>query len=185
MSTRSLSILTLAAVAATFPAQGAVTVIGTSAARSCYESAESSAHPSRSALSLCDRALFEEPLLREEVVATHVNRGILRMRSGDLDGGIADFDTALALDPNQPEAHLNKGIALIRRQSPDAALPLFSRAIELQTQRPELAYYARAVAYEDLGNIPLAYQDYRRASELDPDWRVPRRELQRFQVVTR
>lgn len=39
------------------------------------------------------------------------------------------------------------------------------------------------MAYELLGDVRAAYYDYRRASELDPEWRAPREDLQRFRVV--
>ena len=66
-------------------------------------------------------------------VATHVNRGILRLRRGLVDEAVADFDRAIALDPEQPEAYLNKGAALIRRQNPAEALQLFTVALERNT----------------------------------------------------
>ena len=46
---------------------------------------------------------------------------------------IADFDRAIALDPNQPEAYLNKGAALIRLNNPTEALRLFTVALEHNT----------------------------------------------------
>ena len=90
---------------------------------------------------------------------------------------------AIALDPEQPEAYLNKGAALIRRQNPQEALQLFTVALERNTSRPAIAHYGRAVANEALGNVAAAYRDYRRASELAPDWAEPRTELARFRVV--
>ena len=81
---------------------------------------------------------------------------------------IADFDRAIALDPNQPEAYLNKGAALIRRKNAAEAVQLFTVALEHNTTRPAVAHYGRAVANEALGNVAAAYRDYRRASELAP-----------------
>lgn len=173
---------TAALLAAAAPAGAAVTVIGSSAARMCYEAADSPLSPSRDALEHCDMALGGEALARNDIVATYVNRGILRSRMGDTRGALRDFDEALALDPNQPEAYLNKGVVLIRQDSANAALPLFTMALEKKTRRPALAYYARGMAYEDLGNIKLAYADYKRAMEADPKWDQPRNDLARFVV---
>jgi tetratricopeptide (TPR) repeat protein len=111
-----------------------------------------------------------------------VNRGILRLRRGGVDEAVADFDQAIALDPNQPEAYLNKGAALIQRQNPSEALRLFTVALDRHTSRPAIAHYGRAVANEQLGNVREAYDDYLAASELAPDWADPRTELQRFRV---
>ena len=118
-----------------------------------------------------------------ESVATHVNRGILRLRRGLIDEAISDFDAAMALDPNQPEAYLNKGAALMQRQNASEAAQLFTVALEHNTQRPAVAHYGRAMANEELGNVREAYHDYQMASQLAPDWAAPRADLQRFRVV--
>lgn len=173
----------LAACAA--PASASVFVVGNSDARLCYEAADSSMMPALGDVRRCDEALLRESLSGYETVATHVNRGILRLRRGLTDEAVADFDRAIYLDPAQPEAYLNKGAALIRRQNPAEALPLFTVALERNTSRPAIAHYGRAVANEALGNLAAAYRDYRRASELDPDWADPRTELARFTVVGR
>ena len=172
----------LGAAAFAFPAAAAITVIGNSAARLCYDAAES---PLRSGAGIdhCDQALEVENLNRHDTVATHVNRGILRLRRGRIDEAIVDFDAAIALDPGQAEAYLNKGLALLRLpEGPDQALPLFDSAIQHKTRKPALAYYGRAVAHELGGRIRDAYRDYRHASRLDPDWRDPKTQLARFTV---
>ena len=180
---RSAYVLAALAAAASLPAIAGVTVVGTSAARACYEAADSPLMPGARQIDRCDEALRSERLTQYEVVATHVNRGILRLRRGLAAEAIADFDAAIALDPAQPEAYLNKGAALIRQNDPQGALPLFTVALERNTRRPAIAHYGRAIAHEALGNVRQAYFDYRRASELDPDWNEPRTELQRFRVV--
>jgi tetratricopeptide (TPR) repeat protein len=175
-----LPVAALAAFAA--PAAAAVLAIGTTSARMCYEAARSPLNPTPSDLRRCDMALTQDALIGYEVVATHVNRGILKVRRGNIAGGIADFDAALARDPDQAEAYLNKGVALMRRDNVGDALPFFTVALEKNTQRPALAYYARGVANEALGNIRDAYMDFQRASQLEPEWREPQIELSRFQV---
>ena len=171
-----------ALIVMTAPAVAAVTVIGSNAARMCYLAAEAKVSADRTMIDYCDDALREEALSHYEVVATHVNRGILRFRAGDVGGAIRDYDKALELDPNQPEAYLNKGVVLIRQERADAAVPLFTMALEKNTRRPALAYYARAVAHEKLGNLRSAYGDYKRAAAEAPDWKEPRSDLARFVV---
>lgn len=175
--------LLIATAAIAFPATASVVVIGNSAARYCYEAADSPARPSQDSLGQCTRALYEEPLTDYEIAATHVNRGILLVRRNKIADGMRDFDRALELDPDQPEAYLNKGIALLRMEGrAQEALPLFETALQKQTKRPALAYYGRAIAHEDMGNLRSAYRDYKLASTTDPKWRVPLRELARFSV---
>jgi len=178
-------LLTSAAlIAVAAPAGAAVTVLGSSNARMCYEAADTDAPPIRTSLEACDTALNGEAASTFDIVATHVNRGILRSRLGDLEGAMTDFDAALAIDPNQPEAYLNKGAALLRRENAADAAGLFTIALERNTTRPALAHYGRAIANETLGNVSAAYRDYTAASRLDPQWREPRLELTRFRVVS-
>ena len=165
------------------PAVGSVVVVGNSSARQCFEAADSPLQPSVADVRTCDMAFTQEALSQRDMVATHVNRGILRLRRGAVDEAIADFDAAIRLDPRQPEAYLNKGAALIRAENPAEALGLFTVALERNTARPEIAHFGRAIANEELGNVRAAYNDYRRASELDPDWQDPRTELARFRIV--
>jgi tetratricopeptide (TPR) repeat protein len=164
-------------------AGAAVTVIGSSNARLCYEAAERESIPDRRQMEQCDTALKEATLSLADIVATHVNRGILRSRSGDISGALVDFDHATSLDPNEPEAYLNKGLVLtIKVKDARKALPLFGMALERNTIRPELAYFGRAAAYEELGNLRLAYADYSQAVAAAPKWQQARAELARFQV---
>jgi tetratricopeptide (TPR) repeat protein len=182
----NLKLLMAAALAASAaPAAAGVLVLGSSDARLCYEAADSPSTPTGTDIRRCDSALIDGNLSQYEIVATHVNRGILRLRRGGVDEAVADFDQAIALDPNQPEAYLNKGAALLRRQNPSEALQLFTVALERETSRPAIAHYGRAIANEQLGNVREAYNDYRAASELAPDWADPRTELARFRVSPR
>ena len=172
-----------ALAASAFPAAAAVTVIGSSSARLCYEAAEARSAPSVESIGRCDDALEREALTNYEIVATYVNRGILKLRRGQIEPAIADFNTAIARDPSEPEAYLNKGMATLRLANGwEAAVPLFNTAIEHRTRRPAVAYYGRAVAHELAGEVKLAYRDYRQASALEPKWRDPQTELARFTV---
>jgi len=177
-------IIVAAALAAlAVPAGAAVTVLGSTSARLCFEAADARIAPSRDSLMRCDQALTEENLTDYDRVATYVNRGILRLRMGNFDSAIADFDLALARDPNQAEAYLNKGVALLRK--PDGwaqAVPLFDAALAKKTRRPALAYYGRGVANELGGHVKEAYFDYREASRIEPKWHDPQAELARFTV---
>ena len=180
---RSHFLFAAAALLAATPALGAVSVVGNSAARSCYLAAETRGAPTLDVLRFCDDALYRESLTDEERVATFVNRGILKARLGRLDDALADYDAALSRDPDEPEAYLNKGFALISlSDSGEQAAPLFDSALAKKTRRPELAYYGRGVAHELAGQVNAAYRDYRQASLLDPKWRQPKLELARFRV---
>ncbi len=174
----------LAACAFAAPASASIMVLGNSDARMCFLAADSPMLPMARDVRRCDDALTRANISAYEVVATHVNRGILRLRRGQVDLAIDDFDRAIELDPNQAEAYLNKGAALLRRENAGEAMSLFTMALERNTTRPALAHYGRAIANETLGNLGAAYRDYTAASRIDPEWNQPRQELARFRVVS-
>ena len=170
-----------ALVLATEAAGQAVTTIGSSAAQACYEAARDQ----RSAqvdLGTCDQAL-KDGLSSSDLVATHVNRGIIRALRSDYSDALLDYDSAIALNPGQAEAFLNKGLLLLRlpKRDPDA-LEALNVAIAKRTTEPALAYFARAIAHEGLGDLGAAYRDYRQAAALAPQWALPARELRRFRT---
>lgn len=160
-------------------AQATVVTIGEGLARSCYESSESQV-ATTATIDECTRAFSEKVLAFDDRVATHVNRGILYYLSGNLDAANADYDTALTLDAEEPEAWLNKGIAALKAENFAAARPMFEKALALKTIRPALAYYGRAIANEEGGNVRQAYADLQRARALDPRWALPNEELKRY-----
>lgn len=180
------NLLVAAAIAAfASPASAAVLVVGNSSARMCYEAADAPTLPTASDLARCNSALADDALTSADIVATRVNRGIVLLRRHRVDDALADFDVAMRIDPNEPEAYLNKAIALLGLQHNDQALQLFDSAIAHNTRRPDLAYFGRAIANETLGNIRAAYDDYRQASVIRPGWRDPQIELTRFRVAGR
>jgi len=172
-----------AATAALTTASGAagqaVTTIGSSAAQACYEAARDQ-RTAPADLNICVSAL-KDGLSERDVVATYVNRGIILALRGDYGGALRDYDTAIARDPGQAEAFLNKGLLLLRVPRHDReALNAIDEAIARKTSEPALAFFARAIAHEGLGNPDAAYRDYRQAAALAPKWALPARELRRF-----
>jgi tetratricopeptide (TPR) repeat protein len=179
--TRLSPLVVLAFASVSFPAGASVVTVGGSYAVSCYEAAESQTANFQS-LDACDRAIAEEALMPRDRAATHVNRGILYLRRGSLAEADADFNRALAINPYEPEAWLNKAILNARHRKSTDALPLVAKALENGTRRPAIAYFVRAMAYEDSGRIADAYRDLQLARKLDPKWAEPAIELRRFQV---
>jgi tetratricopeptide (TPR) repeat protein len=165
-------------------ANASTLTIGGSLARTCFEAAEAR-NATLENLQTCDQALAQEELTSDDQVATYVNRGILRLVAGDFKNADADFDRAITMDPREPEAWLNKAVSRIRQGNSASAVPMLARAIELKTRRPALAFYTRALANEDRGDVRAAYADFVRARELDPAWDLPAKELRRYQVRQR
>lgn len=179
MKTSRLAVMALVA----FPASASAAVIslGSGLAESCFHAAEAR-HADRQSIQACDRALTEQGLTAEDRVATYVNRGVLHLIRSNVRMANADFDAALAIDPTEAEAWLNKAVALARFGKSTDAMPFVAKALEHGTRKPALAYFVRAMANEDNGNIAAAYHDLKRAQQLDPKWKEPEIELRRFQV---
>ena len=184
MRSLTLAAGALMSVAPLYAANAAVFTVGGPLSRLCYESALS--QDGRSfAVEGCTRALHEEGLFAGDRAATYVNRGIVHMVAGHARDADADFDSALRLDQGLSDAWLNKGFLRLRQGKGREALPLLQRGIDQGARRQALAYFARGVAYEQIGEFNSAYADLKRARELEPRWSLPNQYLSRYVVSSR
>ncbi len=167
-----------------YGANGAVFTVGGPLSKLCYESALSQ-DDRRSAVEGCTRALNEEGLHAPDRAATFVNRGILHMVAGHARDADADFNAALAMDADLPDAYLNKGFLRIRQGKGREALPFVQQGIDRGARRQALAYFARGVAYEQMGEFRSAYLDLKRARDMEPGWSMPNEYLARYRVEGR
>jgi len=179
---------TVLALGATVALAGAanahsITVLGANAdAIACFRAADSETRRP-DAVDACAAALRNSDLTTYDRMATFVNRGIVRFRLEDFSGAIADFDEAMRIEPNQPDAMINRGITMLAAgHDIDQSADYIERGIAGGPQRPWIGYYGRAVANELAGRDAAAYRDYRRAQELRPGWALPRQALARFSV---
>ena len=162
-----------------------VTIIGNGLAASCSSAARNAANngPARDeGVHLCNLALENEALSLHETAATYVNRGVLHLADRSFGEARSDFDAALRVEPNLPEALTNRGAALIGQGRFAEGVAEIDKGLALNPTEPEKAYFNRAVAEERLGDLKSAYNDYRKAQELKPDWPLPQTELARFRV---
>ncbi|HEX3431563.1 MAG TPA: hypothetical protein VHT03_11815 [Rhizomicrobium sp.] len=169
-------------VLATSSANGAVTVLGNGVAHSCYEFAEYAGNPT-DGINTCTFALDQATLSVRDRAATFVNRGILRSRKGDAEGALADYDRGLVMDAALAEGYVDRGAAMIALRRYDDAVSEIDKGISLGANRPQIAYYDRGIADEALGNIRAAYEDYKKAAEIQPDFHLALDQLSRFRVV--
>jgi tetratricopeptide (TPR) repeat protein len=178
LSAVALASVTLVSV----PAEAAVKVIGQGFGSICYDYAKAG-HASDAGIEACDRALTEESQSPEDRAGTFVNRGILRMYAKDFTRALASYEEALKLKPDMAEAYVNKGVALVNLGRDQEAVAAISQGLKLDIEQPEIAYYSRGVAHEMLGNMRAAYEDYRQAAALKPEWKEPQTQLRRFSVI--
>ncbi|MGO9851018.1 MAG: tetratricopeptide repeat protein [Steroidobacteraceae bacterium] len=81
---------------------------------------------------------------------------------------LAEFDAALALQPDCVEAHHGRGMTLLQLMRSEAALASFERALALEPQSAELCN-SRGNALRRLKRLPEALASYERALALQPD----------------
>lgn len=168
----------------TAPAASAqMVVVGSGAAQSCYQSALEGNPGTSSAIKTCTRALDLDGLQKKDVAATRVNRGVLLMRKGEYERAEADYQVALSLYPDLPEAYINYGVALYHQERLSEAKEAFDTALEIGSDKDALAHFNRALIFERQDNAPAAYRDYRTASELMPEWEQPKDAMARFTVT--
>ena len=164
-------------------ASGAVVVLGKSLAAGCSKSAIAG-NTDRRSIDLCSRALDEEALNGRILAGTFVNRGVMRMRRGEIAQARTDFEAAVATDPKLGEAFVNRGSVHIYEGRFQEGLADTERGLALGLSEPERAYFNRAMAREWMDDEKGAYLDYRKAAELNPKWALPREQLARFTVVS-
>ena len=176
-----LFIVLLSALA--LPAQAQIIIGGNSLHRDCYESVAFSHSATKNAIETCDMALSIDSAHKNKT-ASHVNRGILYMRSGDFNSARKDYEKAINLSPNLREAYVNYGALLIHEKDYDGAITALNQAVEGETIRNlHEALYNRAIAYDRQDRFREAYLDLKRALELRPEWDDAKRAISRYSVA--
>ncbi len=184
MRSSIVAILSAVLLGSAGSAAASVVILGDGMGRECYLSAALKRSAATS-LEICTNAL-QGALSQRDRAATFVNRGVVYAESGNPEAALQDYQQALRIDPSLGEAHVNSGIALMQIGGRDReAIEALTRAIVMGAPRIEVAYYTRAMAYELVGEVRAAYDDYHAAVDARPDWDAPREQLKRFSIVRR
>ena len=149
-------------------------------AGACSAAAKQAIHDEH-AVETCSMAL-DEPLDPHDRAGTHVNRGAMELLNRDMEQARADFDEALRIKPDMGEAHIGRGVYLIGMERWPEAEAEVSQGLDLGSEEPEKGYYFRGLARWGQENFKGAYFDFRKASELKPDWSLPKQQLLNFKV---
>lgn len=104
------------------------------------------------------------PGMQDEAKA-HFDKGIEASLRGSLDDAIREYEAALKINDNIPEAHNNLGFAYLDKSEFEKAIEHQKRAIEL---KPDLAnaYFGLAMAYERTGKGNEALVNWKEFSKL-------------------
>jgi tetratricopeptide (TPR) repeat protein len=103
----------------------------------------------------------------QEAVRTHLDHGRACLDTGKYDDAIADYDKAIALDPNYATAYSNRGIVYHKQSEFDRAIADFTKAIALNP-KDAAAYNNRGNAYKNKDDLDRAVADYDKAIKLNP-----------------
>lgn len=87
----------------------------------------------------------------------------------EYDQAIADYDRAIALDPQNAGAYKGRGDVYDNLEDYPRAIEDYDQAIGLTREEADI-YCNRGAAYSHLGNYQRAIADYDRAIELDPQY---------------
>ncbi|MEQ9586730.1 hypothetical protein [Hyphomonas sp.] len=134
-------------------------------------------------LRLCENALLDQGLTQASHAATLANAGIMKMRRGDLDAALVDFETARALGAATPDIAINLGAVLVRLGRFEEAVDVLSDPEAISVERRHVAFYNRAIAHWALDNLPRAYEDLTAATEMKSDYTAAHVLLQNFHVA--
>ncbi|MEI9992711.1 MAG: hypothetical protein WDM86_22090 [Rhizomicrobium sp.] len=171
----------LAALFAAPSAEAAVSVVGGGPAQFCYQGAESGSRP-EDFLLYCNIALGSG-LNDADRAATYVNRGVLKMAMAKYDSAADDFTAGLAINDKMGEGYIDLGATQIAHKRFAEAIANINKGLALGTKQPQNAYFDRAIADEALGNLQAAYDDYRQALAVAPDFTLASDQLKRFKIV--
>ena len=94
--------------------------------------------------------------------------GTYNLDACDYDAAIANYDRAIALEPDDADAYHNRGIAKDGQGDYAGAIADFDRAIALDPYDADV-YHNRGVAKAEQGDYAGAIADYDRVITLDPD----------------
>jgi len=162
-------------------AQAAVSVLGGGPAEMCFQAADTGLSPFDTIM-YCNQALAGT-LTDEDRAATYINRGVLKLAMNDADSAARDFLAGLKIDDKLGEGYIDLGATQITHKRFAEAIANINKGLALGTKQPQVAYYDRAMADEALGNLQGAYDDYRKALAIQPDFALASNELKRFKVV--
>ncbi len=98
----------------------------------------------------------------------HNQEGLRLFQTGEIVGALRQFQTAVELDPENPEYRYNFGVSLRRVGAPDEAAAELERAIQLSPRRAG-AHYHLGLSRLELGDSSSARISLQRAYDLSTD----------------
>ncbi|HXX80043.1 MAG TPA: tetratricopeptide repeat protein [Thermodesulfovibrionales bacterium] len=111
-------------------------------------------------------AISEIPIVGSMSAKDCNDRGITYSQEGQYDLAIADFNNALAIDPQLAETYNNRGIAYAKKGQYDRAISDFTRAVEINSTLSE-SFYNLGITYATIGELERAISNLDKALEIN------------------
>ena len=112
---------------------------------------------------------FTRRINNDESPSNYTDRGLFRMKRGELDEAIGDFNEAIRLDTKYALAYYYRGSAWWNKGHLDGAFADFSVTIQLDPKHAQ-AYDKRARAWMVKNEFDKAIADCNEAIRLDPEY---------------
>ena len=128
--------------------------------------------PSRYLTELLTESTPAKPLAqgnRSISAETYFTWGYTKYNLGDYKGAIADYDSAIRINPDYASAYNNRGIAKRKLGQHFAAIADFDTAIRIKPDYA-IAYNNRGIAKGKLGQHSAAIADYDNTIRIKPDY---------------
>ncbi|MBW4631921.1 MAG: serine protease, partial [Iphinoe sp. HA4291-MV1] len=90
----------------------------------------------------------------------------------DYQGAIADYNQALLINPNNPDAYFQRGSAYYYLKKYEAVLEDFNKVLQLNPES-SAAYISRGNFYAQLGEPQKAIADFNQAKLINPNIEIP------------
>jgi len=95
--------------------------------------------------------------------------GVTLVSGGRVPEGIARYEQALRLDPDEAAAHNNFGLALASSGRVPEAIAQYEQALRIKPNYP-VAHYNLGLAFGQAGRLPEAMSQYEQALRIKPDY---------------
>ncbi len=118
------------------------------------------------------QAIWLGHLDNKQLATAHFRRGKGYALLKQYSRAITDFDRAIQLEPAFAQAYSERGDAYRHRGIYKLALQDYGTSIRLLNPELHVPYYGRGLTHEAMGNDRLAYADFRRAAELNPEFKL-------------
>ena len=121
------------------------------------------------AIAACTRIADDKAEITEHRAIAFYNRGVSYGAKGEHDRAIADYDQAIKLKPDYPDAFVHRGISYGAKGEHGRAIADYDQAIKLKPDYA-IAFVHRGISYGAKGEYDRAIANYDQAIKLNPDY---------------